>query len=297
MAMREDERSASFVTRMQRLDKAMFWRLGLWGLSAAVALSLVVFVSGSELGMRRIALALAAIHGTTAQPQPRDNGEMQRLSDALQAIMSDRDRLFTRLDAIENNLTDLTGSISRSSAPVRVTEIPPSQPTEPAAATVPAAPAPIVAPAPSPVPVASNSPTPTSQSIAPAPSTVPVVSSPPTTPPTPQPPSVASTEDAPPVDAPVTAKVDFGIDLGGAPTVEGLRALWLSSKSRHAALLDGLRPIISIREHSKPGSMELRLVAGPIATAALAARLCAVLTTVGAICQPAVFDGQRLALR
>jgi hypothetical protein len=95
----------------------------------------------------------------------------------------------------------------------------------------------------------------------------------------------------------VTAKVDFGVDLGSAPTLEGLRALWLSSKSRHATLLDGLRPIISIREHSKPGSMELRLVAGPIATAALAARLCAVLTTVGAICQPAVFDGQRLALR
>ena len=94
-----------------------------------------------------------------------------------------------------------------------------------------------------------------------------------------------------------TAKVDFGIDLGSAPTVEGLRTLWTTTKSKHAKLLEGMRPIIALRENAKPGSVELRLVAGPLASAALAARLCVVIITAGTVCQPAVYDGQRLAMR
>lgn len=102
--------------------------------------------------------------------------------------------------------------------------------------------------------------------------------------------------EAPPPEPPVT-KVDFGVDLGSAQTVDGLRALWTQVKAKHGTLLEGMRPIVSIRENSKPGSMELRLVVGPIPSAALAARLCVVMNAAGAICQPAVFDGQRLALR
>jgi hypothetical protein len=52
-----------------------------------------------------------------------------------------------------------------------------------------------------------------------------------------------------------------------------------------------------VRESARPGGVELRLVAGPIANAASAARLCATLAAAGATCQPATFDGQRLAMR
>jgi len=55
--------------------------------------------------------------------------------------------------------------------------------------------------------------------------------------------------------------------------------------------------VIAIREGAKPGSMELRLVAGPLANASIAARLCAALAAAGQSCQPTVFDGQRLALQ
>ena len=99
-----------------------------------------------------------------------------------------------------------------------------------------------------------------------------------------------------PPDGSVT-KTEFGIDLGGAPNVEGLRALWNAARARHGGLLEGLRPVMSVRESGRPGSVELRLVAGPIPNAASAARLCATLTAAGAVCQPSVFDGQRLALR
>jgi hypothetical protein len=43
--------------------------------------------------------------------------------------------------------------------------------------------------------------------------------------------------------------------------------------------------------------VELRLVVGPLANAATAARLCAALANAGTTCQPTVFDGQRLAIR
>ena len=71
-------------------------------------------------------------------------------------------------------------------------------------------------------------------------------------------------------------------------------------RTKHAQLLNGLWPIMSVRDRAKPGTpgtVELRLVAGPLPNAAHAARLCAAFAGLGVACQPAVFDGQRLALR
>ena len=90
--------------------------------------------------------------------------------------------------------------------------------------------------------------------------------------------------------------VAIGIDLGTAATVEGLRNLWTSIKGTQAPLLEGLRPVVAVRDGAKPGSLELRLVAGPLANAGVAAKLCAAFADTGLTCAPAVFDGQRLAL-
>ena len=79
--------------------------------------------------------------------------------------------------------------------------------------------------------------------------------------------------------------------------IEGLRSLWTTLKASQPALFEGLRPVISVREGQKAGAIELRLVAGPLPNASIAARLCAALSAVGQSCQPAVFDGQRLALQ
>jgi hypothetical protein len=54
---------------------------------------------------------------------------------------------------------------------------------------------------------------------------------------------------------------------------------------------------MSVREGKRPGEIELRLVAGPLGNAGAAARLCAALAAAGKACQPAVYDGQRLALQ
>jgi len=94
-------------------------------------------------------------------------------------------------------------------------------------------------------------------------------------------------------------RTEFGIDLGGANSVDGLRALWRGLlKYRANKALAELRPIIVVKERSGSGmGMQLRLVAGPLSDAATAAKICATLTENDQTCETTVFDGQRLALK
>jgi hypothetical protein len=96
---------------------------------------------------------------------------------------------------------------------------------------------------------------------------------------------------------PEAAPREFAIDLAAATNVNALRARWGTIKGAHPALLDGLRPLVSVREGVRPGFTEFHLVAGPLADAAVAERLCAALAAARSPCKVAVFDGQRLDLR
>ena len=111
-------------------------------------------------------------------------------------------------------------------------------------------------------------------------------------------PAIAETESAspPPADVPV-AHTDFGVDLGSASSIKGLRALWHGVLKSDAKELASLRPIIVLKERTNGLGMQLRLVAGPLVDAAAAAKICAVLSENGRVCETAVFDGQRLALK
>jgi hypothetical protein len=93
-------------------------------------------------------------------------------------------------------------------------------------------------------------------------------------------------------------RTEFGVDLGTANSVNGLRMLWRGLlKSRSNAPLAALRPIIVIKESAKGLGMQLRLVAGPLNDAGAAARICAVLTENKRPCETTIFDGQRLSLK
>ena len=101
-------------------------------------------------------------------------------------------------------------------------------------------------------------------------------------------------DDAPKVSL---QRTEFGVDVGGAHSVNGLRALWRGLlKSRSNAPLAGLRPIIVIKEGTGGLGMQLRLVAGPLNDAGAAARICAVLGENNRPCETTIFDGQRLSL-
>jgi hypothetical protein len=97
-----------------------------------------------------------------------------------------------------------------------------------------------------------------------------------------------------PIHVPVP-HTDFGVDLGSANSIKGLRALWRSVLKSESKELASLHPIIVVKEHSNGIGMQLRLVAGPLSDAAAAARICAVLTENRRACETTVFEGQRLA--
>jgi hypothetical protein len=99
--------------------------------------------------------------------------------------------------------------------------------------------------------------------------------------------------------APILAlqRTEFGVDVGGANSLPGLRALWRGLlKSRSNAALATLRPIIVIKEGTNGLGMQLRLVAGPIGDAAAAAKICAAMAQYDRSCTTTVFEGQRLVV-
>ncbi|TGN90106.1 hypothetical protein EOW77_0007440 [Bradyrhizobium yuanmingense] len=88
----------------------------------------------------------------------------------------------------------------------------------------------------------------------------------------------------------------FAIDLGGANSVDGLRALWRGVTKSNPEIA-ALRPIIMIKEGNTGLGMQLRLGAGPLVNAAAAAKFCASLAESNRHCETTVFDGQRLSMR
>jgi len=259
---------------MTALRRTQLARLGLWISLATLAVIAVVLVARTETAIRRIATLLAPPEAarTSRAPQlanrPSDqDAEQRRLADAVRALTSDRDRLATRLTVLERNLDEVTGSIPPKAANPKPAETNPSVVASP----LPPPATPLAQPSP---PAQTNVPAPTNQG------------------------RVAAGHLATGTSAAdsVATKTEFGVDIGGNASIDGLRSLWSKLKASQPALFDGLRPIISVRE-AKPGVVELRLIAGPLPNASIAARLCAALGAAGQSCQPAVFDGQRLALQ
>jgi len=99
-------------------------------------------------------------------------------------------------------------------------------------------------------------------------------------------------------DAPKSAvqRTEFAVELGGANSIGGLRALWRGLVKSNSAALAELRPIIVLREGTTGLGMQLRLAAGPLQNAAEAAKICAALVGGDRTCETTVFDGQRLAM-
>ena len=300
-----------------------------WGSVAASAAAIVVLVAQTESGAQRLAQILSGPTRAAADSMPvqkvnplaarlaETEGEAQRLGETVRRLTADRDKVVARLDALERN-ADVTGSV-RDGAAAREAAPAPAAANPPAATQPAPAPAPPIAATTTPAPplqLASLPPAPAGATAAPAAASTPAATEAPTqrpgaiislppallSPPASTTPPVAETTNPSAVASPaadsVATKTEFGVDLGGDRTVDALRALWTSLRAgRHATLFAGLRPLVAIREGGKPGTMELRLVVGPLVNAGAAARLCGTLAAAGLACQPAVFDGQRLALR
>lgn len=112
-------------------------------------------------------------------------------------------------------------------------------------------------------------------------------------------PQVKPDQKHPAKPEPATGRITYGIDLGGAVSVDRLRMLWNAVRSSQAqtGILKGLRPIAAVREAKAGGRPDLRLVVGPLPTEESATRLCSALLDSGRYCEPTVFRGQRMSGR
>ena len=296
------------VADEDQLDRQTLWRLGLWGVAAVGALTLGILSGQLPVNAHKTQLAADDLAGRARQVEAKMQENMfeeRRLAAAIETLNSDRDRMFARLSTLEQGLDVVTGSIKkRDDKPAPV-------PWPQAAAPVlESAPLTVVVPqpAPAPVPVQPVVAAPVSDPESTATAVATHAESPPSEPAAVKPPSPVQAMPIPDARAPAAAtetkEVDeqpvapasFAVDLGAANSLNGLRARWRGLVKSHRVQLEGLRPLIAVRERRNGLGLQLRLIAGPIKDAAAAAQICAVLGKADRDCATAPFDGQRLSL-
>jgi hypothetical protein len=270
-------------------------RLTTWATAAAVALTVAALASLSPAGSQRIGTAVASLTGDENRPvqlaSRRTDMENDRrsLNEALRLLASDRDRLMARVNSIERNLDDITGSI-KSQLGERPTpdtgslqEGANGHESLPAiAGDRPAKPADLpdwLANAPEPWPSPSSA-----MEFAPAP---------PSTEPAPSVRVSALPADAQGTAPTVVSRTEFGVDLGSGSDLNEVRNLWNVAKARHGRIFGNLRPIV-VRRHDRAGNPEYRLVIGPLSNASAAAKLCATLGAADIMCSTRPYQGERL---
>jgi hypothetical protein len=100
-----------------------------------------------------------------------------------------------------------------------------------------------------------------------------------------------------PADVSPSTATAHGADIGTALTMKALHARWSGLRAAHPALFDGLQPLVSLKQNPRTNRTELHLVVGPYSNADAAAQFCDFVLPFHLACQPAMFDGSRLALQ
>ncbi|MGC1780216.1 MAG: hypothetical protein WBB34_19950 [Xanthobacteraceae bacterium] len=249
-------RPETLIAPKKRFTIERLQRVALWGAAAAATLLFVVLTSQSQVAENRIALILHRPRPAAAAPFDAQ-AETTRLGATLRQLSVTDDRIESRLAAVEQDVQDVTGSISkqlRAADESRSTDDGPSvAATAAVSASVPALSQIAAEPPPDTIRAATAAPSPT--------------------------------------------HMRFGIDIGSGLTIQALRLRWAAIRTAHPQFFEGLEPIISVKEIQHTTRIELRLIAGPIVQPGAAAALCSQLTLAGLYCQPTIFDGQHLALR
>ncbi len=321
---------ASLLAEEDAFDYRMLWRLGTWAGSAVGLLTLAVLAAQSSTVLRRERTAYAEMSRQAQQIQwiaKESQDEAHRLAAAIDTLNGDRDRLYSRVTVLEQGFDSVTGSINKQAA-----ASPAPSPASPPPVIAPVA---VSDPAPTPDKQSDVKPDLKPEQKADIKSDLKAETTAiPLTPPLAKPATlipqakadaladsklaskpdlkqgVDTKKDAPTVTSSITAlpdtreaaasqpvqRTDFGVDIGTANSVEGLRALWRGAQTTQGAILGGLQPIIVVKERTDGFGLQLRLVAGPIANAAEAAKVCARLIANKRGCETSVYDGQRLAM-
>jgi hypothetical protein len=284
-------------------------RIALWGTTAATALLVAILTSRSDAGSQRIATTPGATH---AAPRQFDaESAARQLTQAVRGLTEDRDRLITRLAALEHSLGDITGAIAGQSekatppAAQRATQTGNLKTANAPAANAPEADAPgadaqAANSAAVPPPWSAGDPpeagmasstaaaAPVVPPFAGLPSRLPVIFDAPS-------PRQATSALTGAAEGPQSAA--YAVDLGSAVSIQTLKARWSGTRSAHPQLFVGLQAVATLKEIPRSRRAELRLVVGPLPSPGAAVELCATLASFRVSCQPTNFDGQHLALQ
>ena len=253
----------------------LLWLCG-WGVATAVALSALALTSQTQTATDRLRSIFAVSEPSgVAQMPPRIAQlelETQMLTEQVRALNADRDRLAGRIALLQSSVDDMTGAIKRQAAAT-------------AAVLATRAAAPASQPQPSTAPPGATA---TPAAAVPEAKLDPAITSS-----VPLPPERAAAAQASAGPEPSTN--EFGLDLGGALTLDGVQQRWTTVKANFGPLLINLHPLAAPeRRQSKTG---YRLVVGPLPNSPAATGLCAHFNAAHTPCRAVKFEGEQIAQR
>jgi hypothetical protein len=138
------------------LTMESLWRLVTWGSTATTALLIAVLASRGVVSSPRAAVAMSTISSGIAapvqtaqviQPTVQQQAETKRLSEAVAQLIADDNEIKIRLAGVEQNVTDVTGSIEKQIQAAKDSPTPAPWPDGPPVPATPASIAAVVAPA------------------------------------------------------------------------------------------------------------------------------------------------------
>jgi hypothetical protein len=301
---------------LRRFDLHSMWRVLLWGASAAMAVAIVAGTAFSDLGTDRLKQTVAALfepaktdtaetyQAQSTQPAGRSiapeqlaalEKQTRELTQTVRELAAERDRVKTRLASLEQNYDDITGAIKKQTAQSSQLAAQLAMQTTPKQAAAPSPPPVISAPqtvAAIPSPMANSAAPPDTPITTAVPSSTPIEASPPLEGPIPLPPMrTAALENESPA-----AVRELGVDVGGASSLDALRANWTALKANVGPDIVGLAPSYVTRQRPSGGA-DYRLILGPLPNSAAALRLCAKLIAARVNCRAGTFNVERLAER
>ncbi|MBS0247428.1 MAG: hypothetical protein JSR61_12480 [Proteobacteria bacterium] len=309
-------------------DNSLMWRLSMWGGAATVAVGAAILITQTDIGAGRLVAGLSQPRTAATQMASNDDllkrveaqrlEETKRLEARIRDLTADRDRLNARVASLEQNFTDVTGTIKRDLAIVAATaptakpvpETRPAAPTVSAPTTVkPAESQPAEAKAEPKVEPKSEAKAETAAPAAPsgmkaetaaaakpeASTETAAAETPAQKAAVPMPPvRVAAVSPQAATSAPETVHTSqLAVEIGGARSIEILNARWAAVKANFGPLIEGLSPLV--RRDNRPGIIPYRLIVGPLPNGAAAAELCSRLHASKVACRTTTFSGDKFA--
>jgi hypothetical protein len=266
--------------RRRREFNSLMWLCG-WGGVTAIALFAFAIASQTDTAGERLRRVFAAGDTTAIAGMPPRVAQLesatQLLSAQVRALITERDRLSGRIALLESSIDDMSGAIKRQAAATAAVLAAKDNPPTPSPKTQ----------AVSPQGVGTDRET--TATIPPNPFPKPDIASSSV----PMPPARIANASLLENDQAAPKQAEFGLDLGGAATVDGLRLRWLTVKANFGPLLSGLRPLAA-RDH-RAGATGYRLVAGPLPNSTAATGLCTHFVAARTACRAVKFEGEQIA--